>query len=171
MKCIKYRAGNLLICSSFNRSFAHLLICSFAHSLIRSFGSNQMSNCEQFAPIAQDKWATVSKSLRSLREEMSDHERIPQVTQDKWGTMSDLLMSLRGNEGMSNLLKKCWLKKSKILFQYVLYTIFFFFYWKNEQIAHFLFFGEQCEWITHFAQIKWTMSANCSGRPPKMSDH
>ena len=33
---------------------------------IRSFRSNQMSNCERFAQIAQDKWATVSKSLRSL---------------------------------------------------------------------------------------------------------
>ena len=44
--------------------FAHLLI---AHSLIRSFRSNQMSDCERFAQIAQDKWATVSKSLRSLR--------------------------------------------------------------------------------------------------------
>ena len=26
-----------------------------------------MSNCEQFAQIAQDKWATVSESLRSLK--------------------------------------------------------------------------------------------------------
>ena len=38
--------------------FAHLLICSFS--------SNQMSNCERFAQIAQDKWVTVSESLRSL---------------------------------------------------------------------------------------------------------
>ena len=45
-----------------------------------------------------------------------------------------------------------------------------FFYWKNERIAHFLFFGERCEWIAHFAQIKWAMWANCSGRSPKMSD-
>ena len=48
------RAGNSLICSS--------LICSF-----RSFCSNQMSDCERFAQIAQDKWATVSESLRSLK--------------------------------------------------------------------------------------------------------
>ena len=34
------------------RSFAHR---SFAHSLICSFRSNQMSDCEQFAQIAQDK--------------------------------------------------------------------------------------------------------------------
>ena len=32
--------------------FAHSLI---AHSLILSFRSNQMSDCEQFAQIAQDK--------------------------------------------------------------------------------------------------------------------
>ena len=40
----------------------------FTHSLIahRSFRSNQMSDCEWFVQIAQDKWATVSKSLRSL---------------------------------------------------------------------------------------------------------
>ena len=43
---------------------AHLLI---AHSLIRSFRSNKMSNCERFAQIAQDKWATVSESLRLLK--------------------------------------------------------------------------------------------------------
>ena len=36
--------------------------------------------------------------------------------------------------------------------------------------AHFLFFGERCEWIAHFAQIKWAMWANRSGRSPKMSE-
>ena len=41
----------------------------------------------------------------------------------------------------------------------------------NEGIAHFLFFGEWCEWIAHFAQIKWAMQANRSFRSPKMSDH
>ena len=53
--------------------------------------SNQMSDCERFAHIAQDKWATVSKSLRSLRgneqpwanrsgrsRQMSDPERFAQ---------------------------------------------------------------------------------------------
>ena len=39
----------------------------FAHSLICSFRSNQMSNCEWLAQIAQDKWTTVTKSLRSLK--------------------------------------------------------------------------------------------------------
>ena len=46
------RAGNSLIRSSLIRSFAHPLI---AHSLICSFRSNQVSDCEPFAQIAQDK--------------------------------------------------------------------------------------------------------------------
>ena len=71
------------------RSFTH---CSFAHLLIRSFCSNQMSNCERFTQIAQDKWATLSEALRSLwgnewpwancsgrSRQMSDHERFAQV--------------------------------------------------------------------------------------------
>ena len=37
--------------------------------------------------------------------------------------------------------------------------------------AHFLFFGERCEWIANFAQIKWAMWANRSGRSSKMRDH
>ena len=44
--------------------FAHLLI---VHSLIHSFRSNQMSDCEGFPQIAQNKWATVSELLRSLK--------------------------------------------------------------------------------------------------------
>ena len=50
---------------------AHSLI---AHSLIRSNRSGQMSECERFAQVAQDKWANVSDSLRSLRtkERMSE---------------------------------------------------------------------------------------------------
>ena len=42
---------------------------------------------------------------------------------------------------------------------------------KSLIFTHFLFFGERCEWIAHFAQIKWVMWANRSGRSPKMSDH
>ena len=65
--------------------FAHLLL---AHLLIRSFRLNQMSDCELFAQIAQDKWAT----------------------------MSDLLRSLRGNERMRYLLKKIFAKNLKSCF-------------------------------------------------------
>ena len=78
-----------------------------------------MSDCEQFAQIAQDKWATVSESLRYLRgneqswvfrsghsEELSDE--------------SKSLILLTKNEQISDSLKKFWLKKSKILFYHVL---------------------------------------------------
>ena len=137
-----------------------------------------------FAHFAQIKWATVSDSLRSLKtnewpwanrsghsEVMSNHEWITQVAQDKWATMSDSLRSLRGNEWMSDLLKTFWLKKSKILFNYVLFKVFLKKFWKNVRIAHFrsfpLFFGEWCEGITHFAQIKWAIWANRSFRITK----
>ena len=83
------RAGNSLIRSP--------LICSFC--------SNQMSDYEQFAQIAQidllmvaqRKWATMSKLLRSL-----NRERLAQVAQRKWA-----------NERFA---QQIWLKKSKILF-------------------------------------------------------
>ena len=79
--------------------FAHSLMdhSLIAHSLICSFRSNQMSDCELFAQIAQDKYATVSESLRSHKTnerpwanrsgrswKMSDHERFAQVAHDKF---------------------------------------------------------------------------------------
>ena len=74
------RAGNSLIRSS--------LICSFR--------SNQLSS-----------WANHS----GRSEEMSESERIAQVAQDKWATVSNLLRSLRGNERMSASQKNFfWLK-------------------------------------------------------------
>ena len=92
------RAGNSLICSALIRSDAH---------------------------FAQIKWATVSDLLRSLKtnewpwatrsgrsEEISNREQITQVAQDKWSTVSNWLRSLMINEGMSDSLKKCWLKKN-----------------------------------------------------------
>ena len=67
------------------------------NSLICSFWPKQMSNCERFAQIAQDKWATVSESLRSLKTneqswanrsgrscQMSNREQFTQVAHDKW---------------------------------------------------------------------------------------
>ena len=69
---------------------------------------------------------------------------------------------------------KIWLKNLKSCFS----MFYIRFQKKNfEKIseslifAHVLFFGEWCEWIAHFAQIKWAMWANCSGRSPEMSDH
>ena len=59
--------------------FAYLFIAFSLKSndwlwAIRSDRSRQMSNREQLAQVAQDKWATVSKLLRSLmiNEGMSD---------------------------------------------------------------------------------------------------
>ena len=49
---------------------------------------------------------------------------IAQVAQDKRATMSNSLRSLRGNEQMSNSLKKIWLKKSKILFFLNFFSMF-----------------------------------------------
>ena len=84
---------------SLMRFNAGLGICLLAHRLllIGSFHSNQMSDCELFAQIAQDKWATVSKSLRLLwgneqpwancsgpSRQMSNQERFTQVAQRKW---------------------------------------------------------------------------------------
>ena len=123
------------------REFAHLLI---AHSLSCSFCSNQMSDCERLAQIAQDKWATVSDSLRSLRgnkqpwannsgrsRQMINREQLAQVAHDKWG-----------NERFAQ--KMLAQKKSKILFLSMFYIRFFCL--KNERIAHSPFFGERCEW-------------------------
>ena len=71
---------------------SNLLICSFR--------SNQMSNCEWFPQIAQDKWATVSKSLRSLISkegpwancswQMRDRDRFAQVAHQKWAIRSTI---------------------------------------------------------------------------------
>ena len=96
----------------------------FAHSLIHSFRSNQKSDCERFAQIAQDKWATVSELIRSLR----GNERSWAIRSGRSEEMSDVsewLISLTKNEQMSDLLKKIWLQKSKILFYryYVLFKV------------------------------------------------
>ena len=79
------------------REFAHLLN---ANSLICS---DQMSDCERFAHVAQDKWVTVSKSLRWLMSK-SNCERIAQVAHDKRATMSDSLRSLMIKERISEWL-------------------------------------------------------------------
>ena len=129
--------------------FAHLLIADSLIALksnerlwvIPSNRSRQMSNCEQIAQVAQGKWATVSKLLRSLMI----------------------------NDQMSNSLKKFWLKKSKILF--LVCFILFFFCLKNERFAHSLILDDQCERIAQVAHQKWAMWAIRSGCSPKVSDH
>ena len=80
-----------------------------------------MSDCERFILIAQDKWASVSESLRSLR----GNEQLWAIRSGRSEKMSDVsetLISLTKNEQMSDSLKKNWQKKSKILFYYVLCT-------------------------------------------------
>ena len=71
------------------------------NSLIRSFRLNQMSNCERFAQIAQEKWATVSELLRSLR----GNEQLWTIRSGPLEKMSDVsksLISLTKNEWMSD---------------------------------------------------------------------
>ena len=124
--------------------------------LIRSEsnGSNHMSNCEQFAQINQDKWVTVSESLRSLMSneqpwvnsssrkwQMSDCEQFAQVAHDRWTNEQIALFSeqiahlLFCSQKTSDALNKIWLK---CFFWYVLCR----FFEKNQWFAHFLFFTE-----------------------------
>ena len=84
-----------------------------------------MSDCEQISKIAQDKWATVSKSIRSLMKnerpwakslrslmakeqqnsrQKGNHEQIAQVAHGNRVTVSGLLMSLMKKERMSKSL-------------------------------------------------------------------
>ena len=89
-------------------------ICSFAH---RSFAHS--------LKIAQDKWANVSESLKSLRTnerlwanrsgrsgQMSDCEQIAQIAHDIWVNVSDLLRLLsewaKGSQKMSYFTNTCF---------------------------------------------------------------
>ena len=67
----------------------------------------------------------MSELLRLLKTN-ERHEQIAQVAHDKRATVSDSLRSLMINELRSDLLKKFWLKKSKILFFNMFYIRFFF---------------------------------------------
>ena len=72
-----------------------------------------MSNCERFAQIAQDKWATVIELLRLLR----GNERPWAIRSGRSEEMSDVsksFISLTKNERMSDLVKQIRLKTSKI---------------------------------------------------------
>ena len=137
--------------------------------LICSFHSNQMSDCERFAHIAQDKWATVSESLRLIR----------------------------GNERMSDLLKKIAYKNLKSCFLTFLVCFIYIFFEKMSKslISSFLVskVSESLMWLTknerceRIAQVthqkRATMSDSLSllrgnekswthrlGRSPKMSE-
>ena len=80
------------------------------HNILAGLGcsdrSRQMSDPEQIAQVAQDKWEAVSESLRSLMT----NERPWAITK---------------NEQMSDSLKKFWLKKFKFLLFSTFYLRFF----------------------------------------------
>ena len=76
-----------------------MLICS---SLIHLFCSNQMSDCERFDQIAQDKWATVCKSLRLLKT----NERLWANRSGRSPKMSELLVFLSESLIISFFCKK-----------------------------------------------------------------
>ena len=101
---------------------------------------------------------------------MSDRERIAQVAQDKWATVSKSLRSLMImiNERMSNSHKKIWLTNLKSYFLVCFINVFLF---KIERFPQSLCFGKRCEQIAQVAHQKWAMWANRSGHSPKMSDH
>ena len=128
---------------------AGLGICSFAHLLISSDSLDQMSDCERFAQIALDKWATVSEPLRLLMT----NEQITRFFE----RIAHLLFS---SQKTSNSPQKIWLN-----------SYFFCKFYKKDLFAHYLFFNERCEPIAQVAHQKWAIWANHSGHPPKISDH
>ena len=151
--CYRYCAIHCLsttglgILSFDHRSFAHLLICLDC--------SDQMSDCERFAQIAQDKWATVSKSHRSLMPkewpwancsrrswQESDHEGFAQGAHDKRvneqisNFLEQISHLLFYSQKASNSLKNCWLKSYFL----VRFCTFFCKFKKIQVIRSFPFF-------------------------------
>ena len=86
-----------------------LLICSFAKNL-----SGQMSECEQFAQVSLDKWATVSKSLRSLMT----NKQMWAIRSGCSGQMSKLLGFLSKSLIFSFAYKK-WAIPSKTFYRFL----------------------------------------------------
>ena len=125
-----------------------------------------MSNCEQCAQVAQDKWATVSESLRLLMK----NERFAQVTQDKWANERSTLF-FEQIAHFSLLLTKneqCTQKNSKkSYFLYVFYS-FFGSFLKKQTICSFL--------LNKVSESRRSLRANeqpwgiRSGWPEGMSD-
>ena len=107
---------------------------------------------------------------------MSNSEQIAQVAHDKWVTVSDSLRLLMINERMSeslvfweNLLFAHSLTKNK---QFTFFVRFcpFFVSLKKQLFPHSLFFIKRYEWIAQVAYQKWAMWANRSGCSPNMSE-
>ena len=115
-----------------NSIIAHLLICS--KSLIL------MSDYDRLIQITQDKWATVSESLRLLILSFAHKKR--EIHSKNFFEYNHVFMYV---------FKKCFA------------SCFFL----NGGFAHSLFFGERCMWIAQITHDKRANWANRSGQ--KMS--
>ena len=129
-------SGNIItVCKNSCEPKTGLGIRSFAHC------SHQMKDYDRFAQIAQDKWETVSDSLRSLMI----NERIARFFEQN-------AHSLFRSQKTIDLLNYffVWLKS----YFFVLY-VFVSFFFVNELFAHSLFINEQCERIAQVVHQKW----------------
>ena len=132
-----------------HRSLAHSLILLKTNEWLWAIPSDPDLS-KLLKSLRRNDWPWANRSDRS--EEMSDRERIAQAAQDKWAILSYWLRSLRGNERMSNSLKKFWQKKSKILFFNFLVRIIYNFF------------------IEKISESLISLKLNRSGHSPKMSD-
>ena len=130
-------SGNIItVCKNSCKPKTGLGIRSFAHC------SHQMKDYDRFAQIAQDKWETVSDSLRSLMIcEWANRSFF-------WAKRS-FALSLTKNDRFAQLFF-VWLKS----YFFVLY-VFSSFLFLNELFAHSLFINEQCERIAQVVHQKW----------------
>ena len=122
--------------------------------------------------LKTNKWLWANRS--GCSEEMSDRKQFAQVAQRKW--------AMWANHSFRSPKMSEWALRSKYFGLKNLKSCFTLFYLRFKKknstkmsesliFAHFLFFGEQREWIAHFAQIKWAMWVNRSFRSPNMSHH
>ena len=160
----------IAICISFFRVGNSLI----AHLLIHSNCSGQMSKCERFAQVAQDKWVTVSKFLKSLMTnewilaicswQMSKCKQFAQG--DKQNRANHLVFwaNYRTNfflllKKTSDSLKKMWIKS----YFWMIFTVFWKFLKKAKdllipserckqipQVAHHKWVNRSCFWVNHF---------------------
>ena len=137
-----------------------------------------MSECERFAQVAQDKWATVSESLRSLMT----NEQMWAFPSGRSGQMSELLGFFEQIAHFSFAHNKWAIpsKKFKRLYFVYVFNIFLNFF---KEAKDSLISSERSERIAQVAQDKWAIMsdslrslrrnerswANHSGRSPKMS--
>ena len=122
-----------------------------------------MSDCAQFAQTAQDK--------------MSDREQIAQGSQDKWATVSNSLRSLMINKRMSDWLKN--LKSYVLVPMFYIRFLFkkmsdslipFFLVSDVSELLKLLTKNERCETIAQVAhqnERPWAIRSGCS---EEMSD-